>query len=218
MEDVNIFRLTPSGRLRINTSEAAAKMILQPIVLEFLRRYPDMTVEIVTDGRLVDVIADGFDAGIRLAQSVPQDMIAVPCSAPLRFLVVGAPAYFARHGRPREPGELSRHVCIRSLLPSGAPLHWEFERLGEKRIINISGPLMLDNQPLMIEAALGGAGLAWVSEAAAQRYLDSGALQAVLEDWSPRFDGLRLYYSGHRLVPAGLRMFIDLLHEKIAVP
>ncbi|WP_410014140.1 LysR family transcriptional regulator [Sodalis sp. C49] len=213
MEGVNRFRLTPSGRLRLNTAEAAARMILRPIVLEFLRRYPDMTVEIVADGRLVDIVAEGFDAGIRLAESVPLDMIAVPCSPPLRFLVVGAPAYFALYGRAQEPGELVRHRCLRSLLPSGAPLHWQFERRGEKRVVNVSGPLTLDNQPLMIDAALAGAGLAWVSESAAAPYLLSGALSPVLEDWCPRFAGLRLYYPGHRLVPAGLRMFIDLIRE-----
>ncbi|HEY0209107.1 LysR substrate-binding domain-containing protein [Acerihabitans sp.] len=167
MEGVNQFRLTPSRRLRLNTSEAAARMILQPMVLEYLRRYPDMTVEIVADSRLVDIVADGFDAGIRLAESVPLDMIAVPCSAPLRFLVVGAPGYFALHGRPAEPGELARHHCIRSLLPSGAPLHWQFERQGVKRLINVTGALTLDNPPLMIDAALAGAGLAWVNESAA---------------------------------------------------
>ncbi len=218
MEGINLFRLTPSGHLRINTSEAAARMILQPMVLAFLQRYPDMSVEIVTEGRLVDIVEEGFDAGIRLAESVPQDMIAVPCSPPLRFLVVGSPAYFNRYGRPHEPRDLLTHRCIRSLLPSGAPLHWEFQRHGEKRTISVSGQLTLDNQPLMIEAALDGAGLAWVSEAALRPHLESGALLPTLEDWSPRFAGLRLYYPGHRLVPTGLRRFIELIQEKMAAP
>ncbi|WP_281352801.1 LysR substrate-binding domain-containing protein [Acerihabitans arboris] len=216
MEGVNQFRLTPSGRLRLNTTEAAARMILRPVVLEFLQRYPDMTVEIVADGRRVDIVAEGFDAGIRLAESVPLDMVAVPCSPPLRFLVVGSPAYFALREQPAEPEDLLRHRCIRSLLPSGATLHWQFEREGEKRLINVKGPLTLDNQPLMIDSALAGAGLTWVSEAAVVKYLATGALLSVLEQWSPRFPGLHLYYPGHRLVPAGLRMFIELIHEVMA--
>lgn len=213
MELTNEFRETPTGTLRINTSEAAAREILTPVVLEFLRRYPDMRIDIVTNGRLVDIVAEGFDAGIRLAEAVPQDMIAVPCSPPLRFVVVGAPAYFAAHGRPQTPADLPHHRCIRNRMPSGAMMRWEFEKHGESLAIDVNGPLTLDQQSLMVEAALQGFGLAHVSEWAVAAELASGRLVSVIEDWCPVFPGLRLYYPGHRHVPAGLRAFVALIRE-----
>jgi len=114
-------RDTPAGTLRINTSAGAARQ-MEPLVFEYLRRYPDMTVDIVTEGRLVDIVVDGFDAGVRLAELVPRDMIAVPLGPDQRFAVVGSPAYFKQHPKPRTPADLSRHRCIRSRLPSGGHL------------------------------------------------------------------------------------------------
>lgn len=213
MEAVNKFRDTPTGVLRINTSEGAAQRVLAPVVLEFLRRYPDMQVDIVTEGRLVDIVAEGFDAGIRLAETVPQDMVAIPCSPDLRFAVVGSPAYFAQRPRPQTPSDLLAHACIRNRLPSGAIYRWEFERHGEELTIDAKGPLTLDNHHLMVEAALHGAGLIWTSEWSVAPYLESGRLVRVLEEWTPAYPGLRLYYPGHRHVPAGLRAFIALIQE-----
>src|ERR1700756_1972871 len=112
MEDVNEFRDTPAGTLRINLKERAAHQILRPVVAKFLRRYPDMNVELTLEGRSIDIVAEGFDAGIRLAESVPQDMVAIPCGPDTRFVVVGAPDYFARAGSPRSPSDLVRHECI----------------------------------------------------------------------------------------------------------
>jgi DNA-binding transcriptional LysR family regulator len=213
MDLVNEFRDTPSGTLRINTSEDAAKMILTPLVLEFLRRYPQMRIDLVSEGRMVDIVAEGFDAGIRLAESVPRDMIAVPCSPPLRFVVVGAPSYLQAHQPPLVPADLMEHQCIRGRLPSGAPLRWEFAKRGESQVIDVEGVLNVGGSNLTLEAALSGMGLAYVIEHAAREHLDSGRLIAVLEDWTPPFPGLCLYYSGHRHVPAGLRAFIDLIKE-----
>src|SRR5258706_8255130 len=135
MEAVNDFRDTPTGTLRLNTSEGAAMQLLAPMVLEYLRRYPDMRVDIVTEGRLVDIVAEGFDAGIRLAEAVPQDMIAIPCSPPARFVVVGAPDYLRRHKRPKTPADLAGHACIRSRMPSGVLFPWAVEKHGEARTI-----------------------------------------------------------------------------------
>jgi DNA-binding transcriptional LysR family regulator len=216
MEGANDFRETPSGTLRLNTSEGAARKILAPLVLEFLKRYPDMQIDLVTEGRLVDIIKDGFDAGFRLAETVPQDMIAVPCSPPLHFVVVGSPAYFKTRKPPKTPQELAAHTCIRSRLPSGTLLRWEFEKRGEKLAIDIASPLTLDSDTLRLDAALQGYGLAWSSEWAVEPYLASGQLVRVLEDWTPSCPGLCLYYSGHRLVPAGLQAFIALVKEKMA--
>lgn len=213
MDGVNDFRDTPSGTLRLNSSEGAARMILTPVLLEFLRRYPDMQLDLVTEGRLVDIVADGFDAGIRQAETVPLDMIAVPCSPPLRFVVVGSPAYFRGRRKPRAPDDLREHVCIRSRLPSGALYRWEFERNGEKLAVDPAGQLTLDNHNLMIEAALQGAGLIWTSVWSVAGLIASGQLVEVLETWSPSLPGLRLYYPSHRHAPAGLRALVGMLRE-----
>lgn len=213
MDLVNELRDTPSGTLRLNTSEDAARMILMPLVLKFLKRYPQMHVDLVTEGRLVDIVAEGFDAGIRLAESVPRDMIAVPCSPDLRFVVVGSPSYLQHREHPVVPADLANHQCIRGRLPSGAPFRWEFEKRGESLTVDVDGTLTLGGSALTIEAALNGVGLAYVGAWAVRKHLASGQLIAVLQDWTPPFPGLRLYYSGHRHVPAGLRAFIELIRE-----
>ncbi|HEY0197873.1 MAG TPA: LysR family transcriptional regulator [Rhodanobacter sp.] len=213
MEDINAFRDTPAGTLRLNASEGAVRMLLTPIVFEFMQRYPDMQVDIVTEGRLVDIVADGFDAGIRTIETVPQDMVAVPCGPPLRFVVVGSPAYFATRRKPRSPADLAAHNCVRSRYPSGAIYKWEFEKRGEEQAIDVTGSLTLDNHNLMIEAALQGIGLIWTSEWSVAEHIAAGRLVRVLEDWSPASPGLCLYYPGHRHVPAGLRAFIEVVRE-----
>jgi len=216
MESINSFRSTPSGTLRLNTSIGAAEMILTPIVLQYLQRYPEMRVDIVTDNRLVDIVAGGFDAGIRLAEGVPQNMIAVPCTPPLRFAVVGSPDYFAHHPAPRVPGDLPAHRCIRLRFPSGAIYRWELERHGEALQVEVNGPLTLDSHRLIIEAALHGAGLAMTNEFAVGEHLASGRLIRVLEDWTPACPGLCIFYPAGRLMPAGLRAFVDLARELMA--
>ena len=213
MDLVNQFRDRPAGTLRLNASEGAAGRIFTPIVLEFLKRYPDMQVDLVTEGRLVDIVAGGFDAGIRLQEAVPQDMIAVPCSPPLRFVVVASPGYL--QGRPslRVPADLLTHSCIRSRMPSGAIARWEFEKHGETLSVDVKGPLTLDTPALRVEAALHGVGLAWVTEWAAAADVAAGRLVRVLDDWMPTYPGLCLYYPGHRHIAAGLRAFIALIRE-----
>jgi DNA-binding transcriptional LysR family regulator len=213
MEAVNQFRDKPTGTLRINTSEGAARQVLQPIVLEFLKRYPDMQLDLVTEGRMVDIVAGGFDAGIRLAEAVPQDMIAVPCGPEQRFAVVGAPSYFDGRSQPTAPGDLASHSCIRRRMPSGAMFRWEFEKRGEEVAIDVKGPLTLDNHNLMIGVALSGLGLAYVNEWTVATDIAAGRLIRVLEDWTPPFGGLSLYYPSHRHVPAGLCAFIGVIRE-----
>jgi DNA-binding transcriptional LysR family regulator len=213
IDATNVFRDSPAGTLRLNMSEGAARQILTPIVLEFMRRYPQMQVDLVTQGRLVDIVAEGFDAGIRLAEAVPQDMIAIPCGPEQRYAVVGAPAYFENHVHPKTPGDLVAHECIRGRLPSGAMLKWEFEKRGEQMVVDVKGSLTLDHYELWVEAALEGAGLAYVNEWSVSHEISSGRLIRVLEDWTPPFPGLALYYPGHRHVPAGLRAFIGIIRE-----
>jgi DNA-binding transcriptional LysR family regulator len=213
IEGINSHRDTPAGTLRINTSVGAARITLGPIFLEYLNRYPDMNLVIVTEGRLVDIVQQGFDAGIRLAETVPQDMIAVPIGGPQRMLVVGSPGYFSDREKPRLPTDLLHHRCIRARLATGAVWRWEFEKRGETVEIDVPGTLTLDEMNLMLDAALAGAGLAYLSELPVRDHIDAGRLVAVLEDWSPPFPGICLYYPGRRNVPAGLRALIDLIRE-----
>ncbi|TCV97056.1 DNA-binding transcriptional LysR family regulator [Luteibacter rhizovicinus] len=213
MDEVNSQRQTPTGTLRINSSVGAARMIFAPLVLEFLRRHSDMKVDIVTEARLVDIVADGFDAGIRLEESVPRDMIAVPIGPDLRMVAVASPGYFAQHAKPLVPGDLMAHDCIRMRLSHGGIYRWELERHGEALELDVQGPLILDEATMMVDAAREGFGIAFVSEWNAADDLATGRLIRVLEDWSPYFPGLRLYYPGHRHVPPGLRAFVDLIRE-----
>ncbi len=213
LEAVDDFRGGPSGTIRINTSNIVIRRLLENAVPTFLGRYPDVALDLVSDGRLVDIVADGFDAGIRLRESVPQDMIAIPFGGPARFVTVASPDYIATRGVPLTPQELSRHDCIRLRMPSGKLYRWEFERRGEETVVDVSGPLTLDDTELMADAAASGLGIAYVPQHVAQDYLRQGRLVAVLSDWCPEIDGLCLYYPGHRHVPAGLRAFIDILKE-----
>lgn len=201
----------PSGTLRINGGEEAMRQLLRLVVPVFLRRYPHVSLDLITDGRLIDIVEQGFDAGLRLAEAVPQDMIAVPLSEDFRFLAVAAPAYLAKAGQPLTPEDLRQHQCIRQRLPSGKLYRWEFERHGQEIAIDVSGAMTLNHTMLMIEAAADGLGIAYVPETAARPWLEAGRLTALLEDWSPAVGGLRLYYSSHRHVPASLRAFIDVM-------
>jgi DNA-binding transcriptional LysR family regulator len=213
MEKAGSHRGTPTGTLRINTSAGAARQIMTPVILEYLRRYPEVRMDVVTEGRFVDIVADGFDAGIRLAESVPRDMVAVPFGPRLRMAVVGAPSYFAERSMPRSPHDLTAHRCIRIRLPSGALYSWEFERRGESLAVDVAGPLTLDDSELMLEAARAGVGLVYLSEWNVAADLAAGTLTRALEAWTPHFPGISLYYPGRRHVPASLRALISLIQE-----
>ncbi|RYE90028.1 MAG: LysR family transcriptional regulator [Myxococcales bacterium] len=212
LDGINRFRDTPTGTLRLNTSAGAARRVF-PLVLAFRARHPDMRVELVTDDRLVDIVAEGFDAGVRLSEAVPRDMIAVPCSPPVRFAVVGAPRYFRAHPPPVTPADLLGHDCLRRRLGSGALMRWDLERHGHELVVDVKGSLTLDDDSLLVEAARRGVGLAYLSEWAVEGELASGKLVRVLDDWTPPYPGLSLYYPGHRHVPAGLRAFVEVVRE-----
>jgi len=218
VEEAVELRDTPGGSLRLTAGEAPgqAREAIAKSLQTFLQRYPDVHVELVTDGRLVDIVADGFDAGIRLAESVPQDMIAIPCSPPLRFAVVGSPSYLMERGRPLAPSDLRAHECIRNRMASGSVFRWEFEKRGAELAIEVKGRLTLDSHALMIEAAVHGAGLVWTSEWAVADHLAAGRLVRVLADWTPAYPGLRLFYPSHRHVSAALRAFVEVLREVTA--
>jgi DNA-binding transcriptional LysR family regulator len=212
-EELQASSTSPTGTLRINANETAARLLVQSVVPTFIERNPGMALDLVTEGRLIDIVAEGFDAGVRLGEAVPKDMIAVRLGGKVRFLAVASPAYLA--GRPalRTPDDLKDHACIRIRLPSGKPYRWEFEKRGQELSVEVRGPLTLDHPGLMTEVAADGLGVAYVADRVAQPYLDSGRLVAVLADWCPPIPGLFLYYPGNRHVPAGLRAFIAILKE-----
>jgi DNA-binding transcriptional LysR family regulator len=213
LDEVNAFRERPSGLLRINAGTPAARQLLSAVVPAFLTRYPEMALDLVTEGRLVDIVAEGFDAGIRLGESVPQDMIAVRFGGDIRFVAVASPGYLATHPVPLAPDDLASHACIRIRMPSGKPYRWEFARHGQEIVIDAPGALTLDNLELMAQAAVQGLGVAYMPDLVAKPYLANGELVTVLDEWCPAIPGLFLYYPGHRHVPMGLKAFIEVLKE-----
>lgn len=216
MQEVGDLRDTPSGTLKINASEGAIRMVLLPILDRFLREYPRIHLDIVHDGKLSDVVADGFDAGIRLAEAVPQDMVAVRVSDEVRFAAVAAPSYFSSRPRPNVPKDLHDHECIRFRFESGSIYRWEFERDGVKEAIDVSGPLTLTDQNIMVDAAIAGIGIAFVPGQLVNEAVKDGRLERVLEEWCPAFPGLRLYYPGHRHVSSALLALISMICQKDA--
>lgn len=213
METAREQRATPRGTLRINTFATAARAILSPLVLGFVRRYPDVHVDIVTEGRLVDIVEQGFDLGVRHADHVPADMIAVPLGRPERHVIVGSPAYLAAHPAPRTPGELLAHRCVRGRLPNGALLRWQLRR-GRKVVhADVQGPLTLDEASVARMAILEGVGLGYFMEADVRADLEAGRLLRVLESWTPELPGLCLYYPSRRNASAALQAFVALARE-----
>jgi DNA-binding transcriptional LysR family regulator len=213
MEGVRSQQQTPSGTIRINTFASGAREIMSPLVLEFLRRYPDVHVDLVTEGRLVDIVADGFDLGLRRADLVPADMIAVPVGRPQRYAVVASPAYFRQHGKPRTPSDLAKHRCIRARLPNGALLRWHFEKQGQVVQVDVNGPLTLDEASLVRAATLEGVGIGFFLEQDVREDVKAGRLEGVLKDWTLPLGDLCLYYPSRRHLSAALKAFVGLARD-----
>ena len=211
---VRAVRGRPEGLLRLNVPRIAAELVLKPMLGRFLAAYPDIVVEVASDDGLVDIVAEGFDAGMRPGRRLAQDMIAVPVGERRRFAVVGSPAYFADHDRPTTPRDLHQHRCVGRRYPSGARYAWEFGRDEETLEIDVAGPLIVDDSSLMVAAALDGVGLAHVFEGLVAEHVARGALVRVLEDWCPALPHFFLYYSGRRQMPAALRVFIDMVRAE----
>jgi DNA-binding transcriptional LysR family regulator len=211
LEDLNQERQRPMGRLRIYAVHTAAAVIA-PIWGRFLATYPEVHLELAVGEAPIDIVAKGFDAGIGPHDRAPADMIAVRVMGPIEIAIVGAPAYFARRRPPRTPDDLARHSCVQyRRAADGDVLVWEFERNRKSRRITVDGRVMVNDPDLAVRAAVDGLGIAYTLEALAEPFLRSGQLVRVLEDWSPSFEGLYLYYPGHRQVPATLRAFIDMI-------
>jgi len=205
---------TPSGTLRINAFPTAAREILSPLVLEYLRRYPDVHIDLVTEGRIIDIVAAGFDMGVRSADLVPTDMIAVPLGAPRRNVVVGTPAYFRAHARPRVPPDLLNHSCVRIRLPNGAPYRWHFAKNGRPVQIDVPGPITLDEASLSRRVVLNHLALGYFMESDVRDDIAEGRLVRVLSDWTPPLAPLCLYYPGRRSPSAAFSAFVSLAKKK----
>lgn len=213
LETVRSQRETPSGTIRINAAPFAARAIISPLVLEFLRRHPDMNVDIVTEDKMVDIVRDGFDLGVRVAGLIPTDMIAVSLGRPQRHAVVGSPEYFEQHGKPLVPPDLLHHRCIRVRLPDGSLFRWRFEKDGEAVQIDVQGQATLDEASLVKIAVLESTGLGYTMEQEVLNDIEAGRLVRVLEDWTPPYPGLCLYYPGRRNLSAGVRAFLELARD-----
>ncbi len=203
-------RGTPAGKPRIGANKGGAELLLRDVVPRFLSRYPNVELDLVSDG-LVDIVATGFDAGVRLFEDVPQNMIAVRFGGDVRFVTVASPAYLACRTIPATPDDLCLHRCIRHRLPSGKRYRWEFSKHGEEILVDVPGPLTLDDNLLMVQAAADGLGIAYVPEAFAQKGLKSGRLVSSLQIGVLLYQASPFTFPGIVILPSALRAFIDML-------
>ena len=213
LDQVRGLRGVPSGRLRINAPPPAIDLVLAPMAAPFLQAYPQIELEIVSDSSFVDIVAGGFDAGVRYGEHLAQDMIAVSLGPPQRYAVVASPQYVAQHGRPKHPKDLLHHAAIRTRFGSGGLPDWEFEKAG--RIVKVAPPgrLIATHQGLARRAALDGVGFWPTFEGWVRDDIKSGALVSVLEDWCEPFPGPFLYYPSRRQLPSALAAFVAFVAE-----
>ena len=213
LEAVRSRRDEPSGMIRINAAPFAARQIISPLVTRFLRRYPDVQIDLVTDARLVDIVAEGFDIGVRVATLVPSDMIAVPLGLPQRYAIVAAPDYLERYGRPNAPPDLLHHRCIRVRLPDGSLFRWRFEKGAETLQLDVPGSLTLDETSVARTAVLEAIGIGCFMEESVLDDLATGKLVRLMEDWTPPFASLCLYYPGRRNQSAAMKAFLGMARD-----
>ena len=208
-------REKPAGTIRITTGDHAAGRILWPVIAKLLPDYPDIKVEIFVDNGLTDIVAERYDAGVRLGEQVANDMIAVRIGPSLRMLVVGAPSYFAERQRPQTPQDLTAHNCINIRMPTYGGLYvWEFEKDGRELKVRVDGQLVFNSSALRLSAVLAGMGLAYLFEDQVESYLADGRLISVLTDWSPPFPGYHLYYPSRRQLSPAFALLVDALRYR----
>ncbi len=207
------FQEIPRGTLRINAFATAAREVMEPLILAFLQRHPQVHIDLVTEGRIVDIVAAGFDLGLRPAELVPADMIAVPLGLRRSNAVVASPEFLRTHGRPVVPTDLYRFRCIRARLPNNALFRWKFEKDGNTVQIDVQGSITLDESSLVRIAAQNGVGLGYVMEADVREDIVAGRLVRVLDDWTPTLAPLALYYPGRKNPPAAFTAFIQAARE-----
>ena len=215
LESLSELREKPAGTIRITATDYAIETILWPKLTKFLPRYPDIRVELIIDYGLTDIVAERFDAGVRIGEQVAKDMIAVRVGPDIRIAVVGAPSYFAKRSPPKKPQDLTEHNCINLRLPTHGGLYpWEFEKGDRELKVRVDGQLVFNGPTQMLNAALAGLGLAYVPQDLAQPYLDGDLLTRVLEDWCPPYSGYHLYYPSRRQSSPAFALLVEALRYR----
>ncbi|MDO3433276.1 LysR family transcriptional regulator [Rhizobium sp. CBN3] len=209
LEAVNDTRGKPAGNLRVTAPRFASDILLAPRLGDFLNAYPDITLEIANEDGFTDIVKEGFDAGIRLEESLEADMIAVRISPNLTTVIAASPEYFERYPKPEHPRDLVHHRCIKRRFTNGSIYRWEFEKDGQELIVAVDGPLVVSEDRLALLAALNGAGLAYLFDMRVHTELSAGRLVRVLEDWCAPYPGPFVYYPSRRQMRPALRAFID---------
>ncbi|RUZ75281.1 LysR family transcriptional regulator [Mesorhizobium sp. M7A.F.Ca.US.006.01.1.1] len=212
---LSALREKPAGTIRITAGEHAADAVLWPAIAPLLPDYPDIRVEIIVDYGLTDIVAERYDAGVRLGEQVARDMIAVRIGPDMRMAVVGSPAYFATRPKPRTPQDLTTHNCINLRLPTYGGLYaWEFEKAGRELKVRVEGQLVFNTSALRMNAVLAGLGLAYLPEEQVTAHLASGRLVRVLSDWCAPFPGYHLYYPSRRQATPAFSLLVDALRYR----
>lgn len=218
LSELGRYRSGPLGGLRINVPRDASRLLLSPVLARYLDDYPGVKIEVVVDNNMVDIVKAGFDAGIRFGDTVPQDMVCTPLTPPLRWVVVGAPAYLGRHGAPKTPEDLLRHACIRLRLGDQTMYRWELGQGPQARAIDAPGALIVNETDMALDAALDGIGLAYCLERYAEPHLRAGRLRRVLDEWSPAGAPFVMYYPNRRQLAPALSRLIEAIRGANGLP
>lgn len=218
LSELDRYRSAPLGGLRINVPRDASRLLLSPVLARYLEDCPGVKIEVVVDNNMVDIVKAGFDAGIRFGDTVPQDMVCTPLTPPLRWVVVGAPAYLGRHGTPKTPEDLLRHACIRLRLGDQTLYRWELGQPPHAHAIDVPGALIVNETDMALDAALDGIGLAYCLERYAEPHLRAGRLRRVLDEWSPAGAPLVMYYPSRRQLAPALSRLIEAIRGANGLP
>jgi DNA-binding transcriptional LysR family regulator len=214
LEAMNSFRDSPRGTLRLSVVRAAAKMMIAPLLPGFLREYPDISLEIVTDDSEADIVNERIDAGIRVREWIEKDMVALRIFDEYRMVTVASPAYLSANPAITAPEDLRAHNCIQRRWTKDGAIHpWEYESNGRRSQVVVGGSLVVNDPHLILQAAIDGVGIGYLAEMAVAEARSQGELVSVLDDWAPRMSGLFLYYSSRRHLPAPLKVFIDFMRR-----
>lgn len=213
VDALSALRDKPAGTVRLTSSDHVLHAVLLPRLAPLLREYPDIAIEFDVSYGFRDIVADRFDAGVRLGESVHRDMIAVPIGPKLRMAAAASPDYFARHPPPKQPGDLMRHRCINQRQGAGGLYAWEFERRGRELEVRVEGQVIMNTSPHIVAAALAGLGIAFLPEEEFAPHLDEGRLLRVLEDWCPPFPGYHLYYPSRRHPSPAFSLVLEALRQ-----
>jgi DNA-binding transcriptional LysR family regulator len=218
LAELDQYRGAPAGRLRINVPRDAARLLLSPALPRFFAQYADLELDLTVEDRPVDIVAEGYDAGIRYGGTVPRDMVAVPLTGKLRWVVVGAPAYLNRRGRPQTPSDLLSHACVRMRLGDNTTYKWELGEGARAIALDVPGPVSTNETESAVLAAINGLALAYCLERRVEQELRSGLLEIVLPDWSVMGAPFYMYYPSRRQTPPGLQQLIECLRAEPLSP